>query len=110
MTSKSEARLESASIPVITAFAFHIQEVYNQLLEVVQEMETARMLRDDEDENEDVDALEEELGKKEVILNELLKITLNLDYGDEIGRRKLFSVVRMWSFASLLHDSANNDM
>ncbi|KAF4618520.1 hypothetical protein D9613_009993 [Agrocybe pediades] len=92
VSSKNEARIETSSLPVVTAFAFHIQEAYNNLLSVLEEIETSKMLRASaEEENED---LEEELAKREVILSELLRTTLKLDYGDEIGRRKVFSVVK----------------
>ncbi|KAJ3782510.1 nuclear condensing complex subunit [Lentinula aff. detonsa] len=89
--SKSENRLEDASIPVVTAFAFHIQEAYNALLSLMQEMD---FLNVGEPDNEESEAREEELAKKELILGELLRIALKLDYMDEIGRRKVFSVVK----------------
>ncbi|KAJ3982195.1 nuclear condensing complex subunit [Lentinula detonsa] len=89
--SKSENRLEDASIPVVTAFAFHIQEAYNALLSLMQEMDFLNVGEPDDEESE---AREEELAKKELILGELLRIALKLDYMDEIGRRKVFSVVR----------------
>lgn len=91
VSSKNEARIETASLPVVTAFAFNIQEAYNNLLSVLEEIETSKLLRANlDEENED---LEEELAKREVIMNELLRTMLKLDYGDEIGRRKVFSVV-----------------
>ena len=90
--SKNELRLESASLPVVTAFAFHVQEAYNSLLAALEEFETTRALTGTDD-NEEV---EEELAKKEVVMGELLRLSLNLDYGDEIGRRKVFSVVSEW--------------
>jgi condensin complex subunit 3 len=37
-------RLESAALPVATAFAFHVQEAYNGLLLALEEVETGRML------------------------------------------------------------------
>ncbi|KAF8962585.1 nuclear condensing complex subunit [Flammula alnicola] len=91
---KNEVLLETASLPVLTAFAFHIQEAYNNMLEVLQEIETARLLRAGLEDQEDDEELEEELAKREVIMSELLRMTLKLDYGDEIGRRKVFSVVK----------------
>lgn len=93
MSTKREEKLESASLPVVTAFAFHIQAAYNSLLEILQEIETAKILRAGLEDQEADEELDEELAKREVIMNELLRITLNLDYGDEIGRRKVFSVV-----------------
>ena len=96
VNSENEARLESASLPVVTAFAFHIQEAYNALLVVLQDMETAKLLRaglvQDKEQGEE-EELEEELAKREIILGELLRMALRLDYADEIGRRKVFSVV-----------------
>jgi hypothetical protein len=40
-----------------------------------------------------MEELEEELSKCEVVLGELLRMALKLDYMDEIGRRKVFTVV-----------------
>lgn len=92
-STKNEASLEAASLPVVTAFAFHIQEAYNNMLEILQEIETARLLRAGLEDQEADEELEEELAQREVIMSELLRMTLKLDYGDEIGRRKVFSVV-----------------
>lgn len=92
MSTKNEVCLENASLPVVTAFAFHVQEAYNNLLSTLEDIETAKLLNAGQDieENEE---LEEELAKREVIMGEMLRLALNLDYGDEIGRRKVFSVV-----------------
>ncbi|KAF6764231.1 nuclear condensing complex subunit [Ephemerocybe angulata] len=90
----NEARLEAAALPVVTAFAFIFQEAYNHLLNVLQKIEAAKLVAAGLDEYEDEDALEEELAKKEVILGELLRMALKLDYMDEIGRRKVFTVVK----------------
>jgi condensin complex subunit 3 len=89
-----EAFLEGAALPVVTAFAFNVQEAYNTLLRLMQEDDEAQLEDgDEEDEEEKRDRREEDLAKAEVILGELLKIAVKLDYSDEIGRRKLFSVV-----------------
>lgn len=100
-TAKNEARLEAAALPVVTAFAFHIQDAYNGMLEVLQEIETAKLLRAGLDDDEGDEELDEELAKREVIMGELLRIMLKLDYGDEIGRRKVFSVVSECCSASV---------
>jgi len=82
-------------MPVVTAFAFHIQESYNVLLDILQDAEHARLLAAGEgEEEEEVEQREENLAKRETILAELLRMTLKLDYMDEIGRRKVFTVVR----------------
>ncbi|KAF7426008.1 hypothetical protein PC9H_008370 [Pleurotus ostreatus] len=92
LKTNGEARLENASVPVVTEFAFYVQEVYNALLRLMHEEAEARTL-DDEDERER-DEREELMVKNEVILGELLAIAVKLDYADEIGRRKTLNVVR----------------
>ncbi|KAJ7193520.1 nuclear condensing complex subunit [Mycena pura] len=89
-----EDRLESAALPVVTAFAFHMQEAYNQLLAVLDDAEVARALSGEDPDAVLSDDVEEELAKREVILGELLRMAVKLDYGDEIGRRKVYSVTR----------------
>ncbi|KAJ7185293.1 nuclear condensing complex subunit [Mycena filopes] len=96
-----EERLEAAALPVVTAFAFHVQEAYNALLVALEDAEVVRTLTlsagprglDDTNEDEDEEA-EEELAKREVVLGELLRMAVKLDYGDEIGRRKVYTVTR----------------
>lgn len=82
---------------MVTAFAFHIQEAYNSLLVVLQDIETAKLLRAGLEQEEE-EELEEELAKREIVLGELLRMALKLDYSDEIGRRKVFSVVSLYFF------------
>ncbi|KAG6887175.1 hypothetical protein C0992_000306, partial [Termitomyces sp. T32_za158] len=95
LSEKNEARLEAASLPVVTAFAFLLQNSYNALLHVLQDAENATSLNAGEPEDqEEVEKREEELAKKEVILGELLRMSLKLDFMDEIGRRKVFTVVK----------------
>ncbi|KAF5379027.1 hypothetical protein D9615_006072 [Tricholomella constricta] len=95
LSTKNEARLEAASLPVVTAFAFHLQESYNALLDVLQDMENVVFLNPGgSNDEEEVEKCEEELAKQEVILGEMLRMALKLDYMDEIGRRKVFSVVK----------------
>ena len=95
VSTDNEARLESASLPVVTAFAFHIQEAYNALLVVLQDIETKHLRASLEQEEQGEEEELEELAKREIILGELLRIALKLDYSDEIGRRKVFSVVSL---------------
>lgn len=90
---QGEANVEGASLPVVTAFAFYVQQGYNDLLAALQEAESANAMRTAIDDDE-ADAREEDLAKQEVILSEILRMALKLDYMDEIGRRKIFSVVR----------------
>ncbi|TFK73394.1 hypothetical protein BDN72DRAFT_761779 [Pluteus cervinus] len=90
---QSEANVEHAALPVVTAFAFHIQNAYNTLLRLLQEVEAPRF-ESTAINYDEVEAKEEELAKQEVVLGELLRMALQLDYMDEIGRRKVFTVVR----------------
>ncbi|KIJ25339.1 hypothetical protein M422DRAFT_38823 [Sphaerobolus stellatus SS14] len=88
---KDENRLES-SLPVVTALAFKIQAAYNDLLEQIQGYEEARVLGEiTEDEQE---PNEEAKTHQEFIIAEMLRLAASLDYGDEIGRRKMFGLVR----------------
>ena len=98
---KDQARLEAA-LPVVTFMAFRVQEAYNGLMESVHSVEEEKLMRDfDEQEQTKVD---EERHEKEFIIGEMLKLAVNLDYSDEIGRRKMFQLVRgsFSSFPSLL--------
>ena len=90
ITTQNDAKLEAA-LPVVTAVAFRIQTAYNDLVEDIQAEEETRFLRDAgvEDENK-----EEQKIDKEIVISELLKLAVNLDYTDEIGRRKMFQLVR----------------
>lgn len=78
-------RLEVA-LPVVTLIAFRTQEWYNLLQE---EEPVSQDLAEDE-----LRGREDEIASKEVVVAELLKLAVNLDYADEIGRRKMFDLVR----------------
>ncbi|KAF8268083.1 nuclear condensing complex subunit [Lactarius quietus] len=79
VSTKDNTRLEKV-LPVVTTHAFRIQEAYNTLLDVLEGAETG-------EEDAAVD-------EHEFILAELLRLALNLDYADEIGRRRLEQFVR----------------
>ncbi|KAI5122625.1 hypothetical protein M0805_008714 [Coniferiporia weirii] len=87
-----QARLE-ATLPVVTALAFHLQTQYNAFIKVLQDAEAAGLDSDGE-EDEEFEAREELLADLEFILIELLQLAIHLDFTDEIGRRKMFGVVR----------------
>lgn len=88
---KDQPRLE-ATLPVVTALAFLLQKQYNSFLDVLQKAEEARLLDDGED--EEAEAMEDSIADAELIMAELLILAVHLDYSDEIGRRKMFGVVR----------------
>ena len=88
---KDSTRLEKV-LPVVTALAFRIQEAYNTLLDFL-------------DGTEETGGDDEAVDEHEFVLAELLRLALNLDYADEIGRRRLEQFVRMYniySFAEIL--------
>jgi len=91
INTKDEARLES-SLPVVTALAFKIQAAYNDLIEQIQVYEEARLGEDFTE--EDQDANDEARANQEFVIEEMLRLAVNLDYADEIGRRKMFGLVR----------------
>jgi condensin complex subunit 3 len=83
-----------ACLPVVTALAFQLQATYNEYLELVEEAEESRLLDGDDDEEQDArDAKMEDIA---FVIGELLRIGVGLDYTDELGRRKMFAVVRAY--------------
>lgn len=74
---------------MVTTFAFYIQALYHKLLETLQSAESVQMLHKAEEKTEMLD----ELFKIASILSSILSIATGLDYSDEVGRRKVFSVV-----------------
>ena len=86
VSTKDNTRLEKV-LPVVTALAFRIQEAYNTLLDVL-------------DRTEEAGGDDEAVDEHEFILAELLRLALNLDYSDEIGRRRLEQFVRTYTIHS----------
>ena len=75
-------------------FAIRLQEACTSFLELNEEIEVGESVGD-EAESEERDKVEDELAKAESVLNELLRIVVNLDFSDEAGRKKLFVVISM---------------
>lgn len=92
VAAKNDGRLE-ATLPVVTAMAFRIQERYNKLMDLVKYELDEPLTRLGEREEDRVRRDEERMSQ-EFMLTELLKLAVNLDYADEIGRRKTFQLVR----------------
>ncbi|KAI9740507.1 MAG: hypothetical protein M1834_005087 [Cirrosporium novae-zelandiae] len=87
---KYEALIEE-KLPEVTRFAFYLEESANALITMLRNAQTA-------EEGED-DTVE-----KEFVVEQLLQIALSLDYSDEVGRRKMFSLTRELLAAPLLPD------
>ena len=96
ISTKDDRRLEAA-LPVVTALAFRIQSAYNHLVDDIEDAEQEMFLRgdiQDEEEDEARARKEEERLDQEFIIGEMLRMSVNLDYADEIGRRKMYQLIR----------------
>ncbi|PLB35197.1 condensin subunit YCG1 [Aspergillus candidus] len=74
--------LADEKMPEVTAFAFYLNKYLTDLLQ------RKRAAKENPDANEDDDV------EQEFIVEQLLHIALTLDYSDEVGRRKMFSLLR----------------
>lgn len=74
--------LADEKIPVVTAFAMYLHKYMTELLQ------RKKLAKDATDVNDD------ETVEIEFIVEQLLHIAMNLDYSDEVGRRKMFSLLR----------------
>lgn len=73
-------------MPVMTALAYKVQALYNDLLTTIENAEEDKFFTSSPKSGE--------TRNKEFILGELMKIAANMDLADEIGRRKTFALVR----------------
>ncbi|KAF4564802.1 hypothetical protein EYR36_002742 [Pleurotus pulmonarius] len=69
-------------LPVVTAMAFHISTTYHALQDIFAALRAERA------------KMEDDLTDKEYVVAEMLRLALDLDYADELGRRKMFALVR----------------
>ncbi|GBE88890.1 hypothetical protein SCP_1402980 [Sparassis crispa] len=96
----AEKYLENTGLPVVTALAFYLQEACNELLDAIEELTEARMAAESEgadgteDEDEDLDRKEDAVLECGFVVGEMLRLAARSDFTDEIGRRKVFAVVR----------------
>ncbi|KAF7859650.1 hypothetical protein EAF04_008729 [Stromatinia cepivora] len=84
--SKYEALIEE-KMPEVTKLAFYLQR-YTAVL-----VEASKRIATQEEITEDV-AEEEDTVEQEFIVEQLLHIARSLDYSDEVGRRKMFTLLR----------------
>ncbi|OSD02558.1 hypothetical protein PYCCODRAFT_1367188 [Trametes coccinea BRFM310] len=102
LAKKDNLKLDT-TLPVVTAFAFRIQDAYNALVEQIHADAAAAAL---EEEDEDERARREEARlDREFAIGEMLRLAVSLDYGDEIGRRKMFQLVRGMLSAGVLPEA-----
>jgi condensin complex subunit 3 len=75
--------LVEEKLPEVTKLAFYIERYLQALVDAVKKVAEA----DTEDEEEDT-------VEQEFIVEQLLHIAMTLDYSDEVGRRKMFTLLR----------------
>ncbi|KAG5982213.1 hypothetical protein E4U55_002196 [Claviceps digitariae] len=88
--SEGNGRYESLveeKLPEVTKLAFYLER-YMQVL--VEALKRADQQGAEEDEDDD----EEHTVEQEFIIEQMLHIALTLDYSDEVGRRKMFTLLR----------------
>ena len=75
--------LVEIKFPEVTKFAFFLEQEMNSLVETLQLVAAG----------EDEDA-EDESAQQEFIVEQLLHMAMRFDYADEVGRRKMFTLMR----------------
>jgi condensin complex subunit 3 len=80
---KFESLVEE-KLPEVTKVAFYLERYIKVLIDAIKRAEEQEL-----DEDEEGDTAEQEF-----IVEQLLHIALTLDYSDEVGRRKMFSLLR----------------
>lgn len=75
--------LVEEKLPEVSGFGFFLEQQMNKLVEI---MRAAATGEDDEAESDSAQC--------EFIVEQLLHVALTLDYSDEVGRRKMFSLMR----------------
>ncbi|KAF2483369.1 nuclear condensing complex subunit [Neohortaea acidophila] len=75
--------LVEEKLPEVTKFGFFLERELNKLIEHMREAATG----------EDADA-EEDSAQSEFVVEQLLHMALTFDYSDEVGRRKMFGLMR----------------
>jgi len=81
---KYEALVEE-KIPEVTKLAFYLQRYITVLVEALKRVALQEITEDEE---------EEDTVEQEFIVEQLLHIARTLDYSDEVGRRKMFALLR----------------
>ncbi|KAI1641828.1 condensin subunit Cnd3 [Daldinia loculata] len=77
--------LVEEKLPEVTKLAFFLERYLNVLIEAIKRVNNQDNVEEDE---------EEDTVEQEFIVEQLLHIILTLDYSDEVGRRKMFALLR----------------
>lgn len=78
--------LVEEKLPEVTKLGFYLERYVKVLVDALK-----RIAQQEENENEEE---EEDTVEQEFIVEQLLHIAMTLDYSDEVGRRKMFSLLR----------------
>ncbi|KAI1169658.1 ARM repeat-containing protein, partial [Nemania sp. FL0916] len=81
---KYESLVEE-KLPEVTKIAYFLERYLNVLIEAIRRVNSQTNVEEDE---------EEDTVEQEFIVEQLLHIVLTLDYSDEVGRRKMFALLR----------------
>ncbi|KAI1362235.1 nuclear condensing complex subunit [Xylaria arbuscula] len=81
---KYESLVEE-KLPEVTKIAYFLERYLNVMIEAIRRVNN----QDNVEEDEEEDTIEQEF-----IVEQLLHIILTLDYSDEVGRRKMFALLR----------------
>jgi condensin complex subunit 3 len=82
---KYESLVEE-KLPEVTKLAYYLERYLNVLIEVIREANNREVPEDGDEEEDTVE--------QEFIVEQLLHIVLTLDYSDEVGRRKMYALLR----------------
>lgn len=77
--------LVEEKFPEVTKIAYFLERYLNVLIEAIRRVNSQNNVEEDE---------EEDTVEQEFIVEQLLHIVLTLDYSDEVGRRKMFALLR----------------
>ncbi|WFD43046.1 chromosome condensation complex Condensin, subunit G [Malassezia psittaci] len=79
-------------LPLVSELAYRIQAEYHALNLLLQQHANEELADDDDD---DLPAIQDDSSLARVfVVNEMLSLAIHCDYGDEMGRRKMFMLVR----------------
>lgn len=78
-------RLVEEKMPEVTKLAFYLERYTKALIDTLRRIASTEAAEDED---------EEDTVEQEFIVEQLLHIALTLDYSDEVGRRKMFALLR----------------
>lgn len=91
--SEGNGRYESLieeKLPEVTKLAFYLERYLQVLIQALKRLDRPGADEEEEEEEEE----EDQTVEQEFIIEQMLHIALTLDYSDEVGRRKMFTLLR----------------